>query len=686
MSGAGQQRVWGFLALLLTTLQTTLPAKEPVPTNARQEEIKAVLRELHRDKQATSSFPEELARRAGERDVQPDEEFVLRREAAILFAQLGLMGRALEQCDRIEERFEIAPVLVRHPVLVALGAATLVDADRAEAVTLLAEHMVACEAAGRPEMANEAQVAALKCAGRGSLRNQVDRAQADRRSVRKVVKTVSDLRAGPMDASASAEAGRLLCLELEQWDDGLPLLAKGGKEPASAVAARDLAEPTGADDQLAVADAWWDLASNLEAKSRRQAQAARRRAGVWYARCERQIPGLLGDVARTRLVESGWRRAGGSDRGGRAVPKGAFDLLGLIDLEKDALAGEWKRNPDGAIIGRWCVSGRLEVPFELPDQYDMTLDLVVGNSHNNTSEFWLILPGHSSGESVMLGFKVNHNKPETSIGLGIHQVNGKPVADMHNPTRTLVNEVLLPKGERRVLRLISRRQNFGVSINDKPVYMLNFGVGGRDLGKLPPNRKLLKPRHLGIGLHWTDVSIHGWHVKPLGTKPGKVGRRLTEDPAALAEFGRGGSDPFQGHVYQQFPIEVSLGKAREVCAALGGSLLAIDSPEEQAFVSDLIKKKSKMATWVDLERGRDGRWVGPNGKAPSYLPFDPKEYEGENKPFARMTEDGQVSPIYGLWYPATIVCEWDAGEARPAAAKRGAGRSSDATGKRLNRD
>ena len=87
------------------------------------------------------------------------------------------------------------------------------------------------------------------------------------------------LKSHPDDAEANLAVGRWYCVNKDDWEKGLPGLAKGGDSELCQTAQEDLKSPEGAEAQLKLADAWWDLA----AKARGALQdALRLRAGYWY--------------------------------------------------------------------------------------------------------------------------------------------------------------------------------------------------------------------------------------------------------------------------------------------------------------------------------------------------------------------------------------------------------------------
>jgi hypothetical protein len=141
-----------------------------------------------------------------------------------------------------------------------------------------------------------------------------------------------------------------------------------------AAAAADLANPTEAAAQLALANLWWEAAKGAAAP----ADALRRRAGTWY---EKALPGLTDDLekvlAQKRLAELAAASAPPvtpASKTPSAPPPPSFkkgdwiDLLALVDLGKDPSVGEWKRV--GNALGGTGI-GAFGTPFALPGSYDV---------------------------------------------------------------------------------------------------------------------------------------------------------------------------------------------------------------------------------------------------------------------------------------------------------------------------
>mgnify|MGYP000515984932 CR=1 FL=1 len=106
----------------------------------------------------------------------------------------------------------------------------------------------------------------------------------------------------PDDAEASAVLGRYLCLSRGQWVEGLVLLSKGGDGALGTLARRDIANPAQAQQQLALANAWWDLAEQHAGVQQRH---LRQRAAHWYRLAIPSLKGLEKSLAEKRAAEAG---------------------------------------------------------------------------------------------------------------------------------------------------------------------------------------------------------------------------------------------------------------------------------------------------------------------------------------------------------------------------------------------
>ena len=107
------------------------------------------------------------------------------------------------------------------------------------------------------------------------------------------------------DAAAHLLIGRFFCLERDDWDSGLPHLVRGSDPELSALARQELAGAATTGDQVALADAWWDLADHRrEGPDLPLVKGMRNRAVYWYRRAMPQLSGFAQAKAQKRIAEA----------------------------------------------------------------------------------------------------------------------------------------------------------------------------------------------------------------------------------------------------------------------------------------------------------------------------------------------------------------------------------------------
>jgi hypothetical protein len=102
------------------------------------------------------------------------------------------------------------------------------------------------------------------------------------------------------DPQANLDVGRYFCLVRGEWEKGLPLLANGPQGKLKSLAEAELAGPDSPEQQVALADQWWELVSS---ESERE-KTLRIHAGHWYQRALPALPqGLLRVKAELRIKQ-----------------------------------------------------------------------------------------------------------------------------------------------------------------------------------------------------------------------------------------------------------------------------------------------------------------------------------------------------------------------------------------------
>lgn len=182
---------------------------------------------------------------------------------------------------------------------------------------------------------------------------------------------LGQLEMDPNDKTANFTAGSFLAGINSDWGTGLSMLAKGSDVQLSELAKRDLVTPTTADEQIALADGWWELAEKQK-KYQAMAEALRRRAATWYRAALPKTSGLVKEKLASRLEQV--QAAGGDEA--TASPEAnklkVVELLPLIDVSRDALSGVWKRTADGLLNVEG--NGKIRIPYKPGQEYDFAIE------------------------------------------------------------------------------------------------------------------------------------------------------------------------------------------------------------------------------------------------------------------------------------------------------------------------
>ncbi|HTN74501.1 MAG TPA: hypothetical protein VL096_04615 [Pirellulaceae bacterium] len=101
----------------------------------------------------------------------------------------------------------------------------------------------------------------------------------------------------PTDPAANLTVGKYRCLVQGRWDDGVPMLALGSDAALAKPAELELHDPSDANELLAIADAWWDVAGLAQEHQR----MLRRHAVDRYLLALPRLDGLAKKKAETRL-------------------------------------------------------------------------------------------------------------------------------------------------------------------------------------------------------------------------------------------------------------------------------------------------------------------------------------------------------------------------------------------------
>jgi hypothetical protein len=271
-------------------------AKFPVPSAEDQAIAEKDLRALYKADYAKAdklALAAKLLQPGRENRKDPPAWYVLLREARDLAVQGNGARLAAEAIREMDQFFEVDGVALQLKALGAIGQAPNAPAAAAVAETALA-------LASRAVDDDHYDDAGKLLATADTALSAAAKSKKQAKSVEKHVKLVEErktqltdltkqhqsyvqardkLKQAPDATDANLTVGRHLCLFHDRWDEGLPYLAKGANKALQSVAKQDLARPAAADQQLKLANAWWEQS---DAQVGREQLNLRRRARFWY--------------------------------------------------------------------------------------------------------------------------------------------------------------------------------------------------------------------------------------------------------------------------------------------------------------------------------------------------------------------------------------------------------------------
>jgi formylglycine-generating enzyme required for sulfatase activity len=272
----------------------------------------AALFQADLDKATTAADKLALAKRllaqAGGQSSDAAGRYALLRMAGELAVDARDAETAMECVDRIDAAFEVDRLAMKTAILAGWAK----EARSTDARKWLVEHLLSVgeEAldSGNVDAARElGKLATSKSAG---LRDKeiVQRLKMFRQRFTEVGKDAEELQQAQSQlakdvghAPSNLIVGRYLCFTKGDWKQGLPRLALGSDATLQRLAVQELkSPPTQPDDQLALAEAWWEIAQDCR---RSQTNTVKVHAGQWYQQAFAALPaGLVRSNVEKRLA------------------------------------------------------------------------------------------------------------------------------------------------------------------------------------------------------------------------------------------------------------------------------------------------------------------------------------------------------------------------------------------------
>ncbi|MBP90090.1 MAG: hypothetical protein CMJ64_25850 [Planctomycetaceae bacterium] len=276
-----------------------------VPSAEDRRQASTQVKDIYRDEFASANDPaakvtlaNELLKQAAETE-EGASKFGLLFEARLLAVEAVNPHLALRLTEQLTDQFDVASWTLKLDTMVKLTEAAKSQADRRVLADLVLD--MSEEALLESEFeAAEKQVGLIARLNRPRDRDLAKAALALGKRITEGTKlwwqaeaAKQKLAAAPDDPEANLDLGQYLCFVKEDWEAGLPHLAKGTNVTLKELASKDLQEPTEGKERLAVADGWYDWGAKAAEGDRNGAWL---RAKYWYRAA---LPGLA-DLDRTK--------------------------------------------------------------------------------------------------------------------------------------------------------------------------------------------------------------------------------------------------------------------------------------------------------------------------------------------------------------------------------------------------
>jgi hypothetical protein len=501
-------------------------ARAPTPTSDQQQAVRQQLGEVYDlDRQRT---PEEdlklaeqlmdMARKSLERSA---ERFVLLREVIDQAGEGGDAALMLDAVDAMGADFDIDVLDFKQMVLNAFAQrASSAGAMQSliDGTTAAVDHAVGQEDyAAALRLIAPAYAASRRPAG-SSYRKEVsdrrDQIEALLAQRQQIDQALSVLESDPDNAEANLAAGRWYGLVKDDWDRALPHLAKGSDSQLQLVAKRELiATADDTDEQIAVGDAWWDLAQTRDGDER---AALMRRAGFWYERAHDNVASTLlvakldkrlDEIANLDRPESG--ESGSGLKPGDSLPVLKWvELSDWIEPAGDGVSGKWEKKGREVRVAA-ASNARLRLPVSVEGNYDLQFGFT--RTGGNDAIVVVLPVGKKSCTAVFSGGGGKYS--------GLEMLANKPAGN--NPSTQKPTK--LNNGQRYTIqirvRLLGEMAVLEAAINGMPYLRAR---GPQDSLDVSRQWAVSPPDQLALGANQSSVTFRNVQLRVVKGGSGKL--------------------------------------------------------------------------------------------------------------------------------------------------------------------
>jgi hypothetical protein len=277
------------------------PDRLSPPEPAAQQAVLAKLREAYREdyqKGDKAVFAQKLLKIASETNEAVDR-YVLLQQAMDLAVKANQGQQAFEIIDLIAADYQIKAAEMKAAVLEVGVKQTRTPFDREGIVDVA--FAVIDQAVAEEDFATARRTLQMvtNLANRikepdlilhvGSLRKNIEAVEKVTADARLAIET---LKANEDDPDANLALGKYLCLAKGNWEEGLPMLARGSDMTLKALAERDLRGVKTADEDYDLGNSWWESGA-----------FGQKRAVICYERTIPSLSDLKKAAAEARVAE-----------------------------------------------------------------------------------------------------------------------------------------------------------------------------------------------------------------------------------------------------------------------------------------------------------------------------------------------------------------------------------------------
>jgi hypothetical protein len=296
---------------------TQIVERIAAPAAEQQKEIETRLRTLYKFAAASSpaefvELAKKLVADAAETRDSPNDQFVMYRVAAETAAQNADVATAMAAVDALDANFEVDNIPLRLKLVEQAAKSSAPPAERAQALRDALPVLDAALADNKFAEIDTLTTQLLASARRlkdtelsTALIERRKSALALKKQYDKAVAALDTLKTNPDDPAANGIVGEFWAYVKDNWEKGLPHLAKGNDAAQADAAKQELAQNDDASaipgEEIAkLADAWFAVAGKQDSPAK---QNLLRHAQKLYDKALPDVAGLTKTSVETQLVE-----------------------------------------------------------------------------------------------------------------------------------------------------------------------------------------------------------------------------------------------------------------------------------------------------------------------------------------------------------------------------------------------